>query len=25
LWERGVPMTIEDALDALDVYLQAKE
>ena len=25
LWERGVPMTIEDALDALDVYLEARE
>ena len=24
LWERGVPMTNEDAIDALDVYLQAK-
>jgi len=25
LWERGVPMTMEDAMDALDVYLQAKQ
>ena len=25
LWERGVPMTIEDAMDALDVYLRARE
>ena len=24
LWERGVPMTLEDALDALDVYLEAR-
>ena len=25
LWERGVPMTNEDAIDALEVYLQAKQ
>lgn len=25
LWERGAPMTIEDAMDALDVYLRARE
>ena len=25
LWERGVPITMEDAMDALDVYLQAKQ
>ena len=24
LWERGVPITMEDALDALDVFLNAK-
>ena len=24
LWERGVPIAMEDAMDALDVYLQAK-
>ena len=25
LWERGVPITMEDALDALDVFLNAKQ
>ncbi len=24
LWEKGVPMSIDDVMDALDVYLQAK-
>ena len=25
LWERGVPMTMEDAIDALEVFLNAKQ
>ena len=25
LWERGVPIALEDAIDALDVYLSARE
>ena len=25
LWERGVPIALEDAIDALDVYLNAKQ
>ena len=25
LWERGIPMTNEDAIDTLEVYLQAKQ
>ena len=25
LWERGVPIAMEDALDALDVFLNAKQ